>query len=301
MYTKLVSLQKVFAFCNENKGLSSVVVFFVITNMLALFSPIFEPPCVSCSLTSSLSNYGGCPSNAVPFTSLKAGSPRTQRSPKTQRMAESSARDIFGSSPPAPPNIEPSLSSNPSSLSGVDGDIKEAFGDRSAGRNLRDDLLLAADSVTSAMSSLVKELNSEDEDDMEVSSRFANGKTNDTDLDVLEQQVNQIRQSLESHDERTNTSFANGDVTMTEPSQKIISHGPSRGGRGPRGRRVGSEGDTDTDDDDSHREVRRGDYKSSSRTQMTDDESYIQTDDDTIRTDDEDMEWQEAIKRWVNR
>lgn len=91
---------------------------------------------------------------------LQAGSPRTQRSPKTQRMAESSARDIFGSSPPAPSNIEPSLSSNPSSLSGVDGDIKEAFGDRSAGRNLRDDLLLAADSVTSAMSSLVKELNS---------------------------------------------------------------------------------------------------------------------------------------------
>ncbi|XP_015776507.1 PREDICTED: dystrobrevin beta-like [Acropora digitifera] len=232
---------------------------------------------------------------------LKAGSPRTQRSPKTQRMAESSARDIFGSSPPAPSNIEPSLSSNPSSLSGVDGDIKEAFGDRSAGRNLRDDLLLAADSVTSAMSSLVKELNSEDEDDMEVSSRFANGKTNDTDLDVLEQQVNQIRQSLESHDERANTSFANGDVTMTEPSQKIISHGPRRGGKGPKGRRVVSEGDTDTDDDDSQREVRRGDYKSSSRTQMTDDESYIQTDDDTIRTDDEDMEWQEAIKRWVNR
>ena len=75
-------------------------------------------------------------------------------------MAESSARDIFGNSPPAAPNVEPSLSSNPSSLSGVDGDIKEAFGDRSAGRNLRDDLLLAADSVTSAMSSLVKELNS---------------------------------------------------------------------------------------------------------------------------------------------
>lgn len=91
---------------------------------------------------------------------LQAGSPRTQRSPKTQRMAESSARDIFGNSPPAPTNMEPSLSSNPSSLSGVDGDIKEAFGDRSAGRNLRDDLLLAADSVTSAMSSLVKELNS---------------------------------------------------------------------------------------------------------------------------------------------
>lgn len=95
--------------------------------------------------------------------------------------------------------------------------------------------------------------------------------------------------------------MSNGDVVMTEPSEKVISHGPSRSGKNPTGRRAGSEGDTDTSDDDSH--ARRGDYKSSSRTQMTDDESYIQTDDDegAVRTDDEDMEWQEAIKRWVNR
>ncbi|XP_068700001.1 dystrobrevin beta-like isoform X2 [Montipora foliosa] len=231
---------------------------------------------------------------------LKAGSPRTQRSPKAQRMAESPTGDIFGKSPVAPLIVEPTLSSNPPPLSGVDGDIKEAFGDRAVGRNLRDDLLLAADNVTSAMSSLVKELNSEDEDDLEVNSPFSNGKTNDTDLDVLEQQVNQIRQSLESHDEEASANFSNGDVVMAEPSQKVITHGPSRNGKNTKNRRVGSEGDTDTDDDDSHRDVRR-DYKSSSRTQMTDDESYIQTDDDTLRTDDEDMEWQEAIKRWVNR
>ena len=75
-------------------------------------------------------------------------------------MAESPTGDIFGKSPVAPSVVEPTLSSNPPPLSGVDGDIKEAFGDRAVGRNLRDDLLLAADNVTSAMSSLVKELNS---------------------------------------------------------------------------------------------------------------------------------------------
>ena len=137
----------------------------------------------------------------------------------------------------------------------------------------------------------------EDEDDLAVSSHFPNGNKNDTDLDALEQQVNQIRQSLESHEDRANTGLSNGDVIMTEPSEKVISHGPGRSGKSPKGPEV----DTDTDDDDSHRDARRGDYKSSSRTQMTDDESYIQTDDDTVRTDDEDMEWQEAIKRWVNR
>lgn len=300
MFAKFVPFDKVLTFCNGNKGLSSVVVFFIVTNVLALFSPIFEPPCVSCSLTRTVAEYGGCSYNAVPFTSLKAGSPRTQRSPKAQRMAESPTGDIFGKSPVAPSVVEPTLSSNPPPLSGVDGDIKEAFGDRAVGRNLRDDLLLAADNVTSAMSSLVKELNSEDEDDLEVNSPFSNGKTNDTDLDVLEQQVNHIRQSLESHDEEASANFSNGDVVMAEPSQKVITHGPSRNGKNTKNRRVGSEGDTDTDDDDSHRDVRR-DYKNSSRTQMTDDESYIQTDDDTLRTDDEDMEWQEAIKRWVNR
>lgn len=142
---------------------------------------------------------------------------------------------------------------------------------------------------------------SEDEDDLAVSSHFSNGNTNGTDLDALEQQVNQIRQSLESHEDRANTGLSNGDVIMTELSEKVISHGPSRSGKSPKVRLAGSEVDTDTDDDDSHRDARRGDYKSSSRTQMTDDESYIQTDDDTVRTDDEDMEWQEAIKRWVNR
>lgn len=75
-------------------------------------------------------------------------------------MEDSPSRDIFRKSPVSPMNVEPVLSSNPPPLSGVDGDIKQAFGDRSTGRNLRDDLLLAADNVTSAMSSLVKELNS---------------------------------------------------------------------------------------------------------------------------------------------
>lgn len=66
----------------------------------------------------------------------------------------------FERSPLSSSAAEPGLRSEPPPLSGVDGDIKQAFGDRATGRNLRDDLLLAADNVTSAMSSLVKELNS---------------------------------------------------------------------------------------------------------------------------------------------
>ncbi|XP_078396690.1 dystrobrevin alpha isoform X14 [Cetorhinus maximus] len=45
------------------------------------------------------------------------------------------------------------------SLTGVGGDVQEAFS-QSSRRNLRNDLLVAADSITNTMSSLVKELNS---------------------------------------------------------------------------------------------------------------------------------------------
>ena len=62
----------------------------------------------------------------------------------------------------------------------------------------------------------------EDEDDgVNDRSYLSNGKTNDTDLDALEQQVNQIRQSLESQEERAKTGLSNGDVTMTGPSEKV--------------------------------------------------------------------------------
>ena len=138
----------------------------------------------------------------------------------------------------------------------------------------------------------------EDEDE---GANFPNGNTDDTDLEALEQQVNQIRESLESQEERANSNLTNGDIVMTVPSEKVVIHGPSKSGKSPKGRRAGSDLDTDTDDDDPN--ARRSDNKYSSRGQMTDDESYIQTDDDegTVRTDDEDMEWQESIKRWVNR
>ncbi|ERL92307.1 hypothetical protein D910_09624, partial [Dendroctonus ponderosae] len=63
---------------------------------------------------------------------------------------------------------------NDASLMGVGGDVRNAFGGSngngtpgSVGRSLRNDLLVAADSVTNAMSTLVRELNSDFEDDGE--------------------------------------------------------------------------------------------------------------------------------------
>ncbi|KAM4841534.1 LOW QUALITY PROTEIN: dystrobrevin alpha [Thomomys bottae] len=66
------------------------------------------------------------------------------------------------------------------SLTGVGGDVQEAFA-QSSRRNLRNDLLVAADSITNTMSSLVKELNSEvgSETESNVDSEFARSQFED--------------------------------------------------------------------------------------------------------------------------
>lgn len=61
------------------------------------------------------------------------------------------------------------------SLSGVGGDVQEAFA-QGTRRNLRSDLLVAADSITNTMSSLVKELRSAEEDADEDDDKMQNGK-----------------------------------------------------------------------------------------------------------------------------
>lgn len=68
METKLISVGKIVSFCNDNKALTYTVLFFVATNVLAMFSTKFEAPCVSCTVTRTLSEFGGCSYDAVPFT-----------------------------------------------------------------------------------------------------------------------------------------------------------------------------------------------------------------------------------------
>ncbi|XP_050804770.1 dystrobrevin beta isoform X5 [Gopherus flavomarginatus] len=61
------------------------------------------------------------------------------------------------------------------SLAGVGGDVQEAF-TQGTRRNLRNDLLVAADSITNTMSSLVKELHSAEEVGEEEEEKMQNGK-----------------------------------------------------------------------------------------------------------------------------
>ncbi|KAM9677032.1 dystrobrevin alpha isoform 1-T2 [Dama dama] len=95
-----------------------------------------------------------------------AGSPRSSPSHTISRPIPMPVRSASACSTPAHTPQD--------SLTGVGGDVQEAFA-QSSRRNLRNDLLVAADSITNTMSSLVKELNSEvgSETDSNVDSEFA--------------------------------------------------------------------------------------------------------------------------------
>nr|XP_020646590.1 dystrobrevin alpha isoform X9 [Pogona vitticeps] len=102
-----------------------------------------------------------------------AGSPRSSPSHTISRPIPMPIRSASACSTPAHTPQD--------SLTGVGGDVQEAFA-QGTRRNLRNDLLVAADSITNTMSSLVKELNSEvgSETESNVDSEF--GRTHFDDL-----------------------------------------------------------------------------------------------------------------------
>uniref|UniRef100_A0A3P8RVJ2 Dystrobrevin n=1 Tax=Amphiprion percula TaxID=161767 RepID=A0A3P8RVJ2_AMPPE len=87
---------------------------------------------------------------------LKTQGPGSPRSSPSHTISRPIPTPIHSDSAGTTPTHTPQ-----DSLMGVGGDVQEAFAQGSPRRNLRNDLLIAADSITNTMSSLVKELNSE--------------------------------------------------------------------------------------------------------------------------------------------
>ncbi|XP_038159779.1 dystrobrevin alpha isoform X4 [Cyprinodon tularosa] len=86
---------------------------------------------------------------------LKTQGPGSPRSSPSHTISRTIPTPIHSDSAGTTPTHTPQ-----DSLMGVGGDVQEAFA-QGPRRNLRNDLLIAADSITNTMSSLVKELNSE--------------------------------------------------------------------------------------------------------------------------------------------
>ncbi|KAK3583118.1 hypothetical protein CHS0354_036866 [Potamilus streckersoni] len=222
-----------------------------------------------------------------------------------------------------------------SSLLGLHGDVQQAFTHPQSSastlvKNLKNELLLAADSITGAMSSLVRELNSEqsgsdDEDDI------LNGE-----LEVADNSMMQTREDLENWQKevqkrldqearfiaklRAKQSITSNTISSDPGSENLVrtDDGDSLVRTDEECAMVTDDGESyvKTDDEsctrtdeedaelyDSHpRELQN---EMSSSRYSTEEESYLQSDAESyIRTDDEEggnTDWEESMKRWVNR
>ncbi|XP_025109384.1 dystrobrevin beta-like isoform X2 [Pomacea canaliculata] len=224
------------------------------------------------------------------------------------------------------------------SLTGVGGDVRQAFQGPSLSaahtRSLRNDLLVAADSVTNAMSSLVKELNSEnsgsDNEDDHLNGQMADLKFEDDTLlrscgtDEVESwrddlqwrlkqesdflaQLRARRQRSGTSSQTTSDNEQDGCTAMDDAESYV---------------RTDDESVLATDDAESYvrtdeeqsvsfktdeeAELYDGNPKEMTNSRYTtDEESYLQTDEESfIRTDEEDggnTDWEESTQRWVNR
>ncbi|XP_051879067.1 dystrobrevin alpha isoform X2 [Pristis pectinata] len=193
------------------------------------------------------------------------------------------------------------------SLTGVGGDVQEAFAQTSR-RNLRNDLLVAADSITNTMSSLVKELNSEagSETESNVDSDFSR-----THLDDIVPSPTSEKAFLAQINARNPSYIQSAAATGTIQSDIVTEDGDSYV-------RTDDESYENESVHQLEHELKLEEYlkqKLQDETyqanySQTDDESYVRTDDDEscIRTDDEEgltsgfsQEWNEHMKRLMTK
>ncbi|XP_067887890.1 dystrobrevin alpha isoform X2 [Heterodontus francisci] len=193
------------------------------------------------------------------------------------------------------------------SLTGVGGDVQEAFA-QSSRRNLRNDLLVAADSITNTMSSLVKELNSEagSETESNVDSDFGRAHLDDIVLSPTSEKA-----FLAQINARNPSYVHSAAATGTIRSEIVTEDGESYV-------RTDDESYENESVHQLEHELKLEEYLKQklqdesyqANYSQTDDESYVRTDDDEscIRTDDEEgvtsgftEEWNEHMKRLMTR
>ena len=259
---------------------------------------------------------------------------KSQGSPRS--TPNSSPRSRTGHSPPVAATHGSSPSTPGDSFSGVGAEMRQAFGTPgstgSSGNNLRslrNDLLIAADSVTNAMSSLVKELNSEassaseeeDDDDIPKARAHSLQAGPPEDINMWREEI-QRRLQEESRfiaELRSRKSRANGRHYSSDTDQERYMSTDEGEGSYVRS----DESFLNTDEAESYVKTDDESIMKTDDEEMveiytqakdllqyhtrytTDDESCLETDQESyIRTDDEEggnTEWEEAMKRWVNR
>lgn len=242
-------------------------------------------------------------------------SPRSTKSPPLPPGAPSSR-----SAPPTPggqlqPSMMASLGTGADTLTGVGGDVRSAFGTsssligtassslagsgsnsaagtNSSGRSLRNDLLVAADSVTNAMSTLVRELNSEGSDQEDADENIRKPLDFETE-DVGESDAPGTTAALWREEIRKR--YEQESQFIAELRARNLGNGQEFEDKSADGKAVEGTEIYDHQPNSIRRRV----------SGLTDEDSYKDDEDSYVRTTDDDegggTDWEEAMKRWVNR
>ncbi|KAK1173760.1 dystrobrevin alpha isoform X6 [Acipenser oxyrinchus oxyrinchus] len=239
-----------------------------------------------------------------------AGSPRSSPSHTISRPIPMPIRSASACSTPTHTPQD--------SLTGVGGDVQEAFAQGSR-RNLRNDLLVAADSITNTMSSLVKELNSEVGSGEEDEDILLNGQDREA---GSETESNVDSDFGRAHFDDLVPSPTSEKAFLAQIHARKPGYLHSASATGTIRNDLGTEdGDDESYENDSVRqlenELKMEEYlkqRQPEKTYMmscgqTDDESYVRTDDEEscIRTDDEEglvaqsKEWNEHMMRLLKK
>ncbi|KAB0801484.1 hypothetical protein PPYR_05838 [Photinus pyralis] len=192
---------------------------------------------------------------------------------------------------------------NTEALMGVGGDVRNAFGGNngndtpgSVGRSLRNDLLVAADSVTNAMSTLVRELNSDFEDDgeeeseggwqQELQRRYAQEASFMAELRARHPtsppEITQNNQGYVMGQNFNHNSLGQLNSNHSSGQQNYIEQNPGLFGSQPQ-----QHGEQSVNTKESEGDV-------SNATEATEE---VQSENKSKEM----LEWEEAVKRWINR
>ncbi|XP_067144154.1 dystrobrevin beta-like isoform X2 [Centruroides vittatus] len=188
------------------------------------------------------------------------------------------------SSSKSAPTTPGSCAPTTDSMTGTGNDGRLSFGQQGSTRSLRNDLLVAADSVTNAMSSLVRELNSDSDEEgagtSKVLSSSRDFETEDTESAVESLEGGGTLWREERHRAQESKFMAEihaRNMLAAEDNENI-----------------NEEEDEELYDNDP-RDLDMFHHHSS---MTTDDESYVRTDDDEEGGN---TDWEETMRRWVNR
>ncbi|XP_041101988.1 dystrobrevin alpha-like isoform X14 [Polyodon spathula] len=231
-----------------------------------------------------------------------AGSPRSSPSHTISRPIPMPIRSASACSTPTHTPQD--------SLTGVGGDVQEAFAQGSR-RNLRNDLLVAADSITNTMSSLVKELNSEDGSGEEDEDILLNGQDREA---GSETESNVDSDFGRAHFDDLVPSPTSEKAFLAQIHARKPGHLHSASATGTIRKDLGTEeGDDESYENDSVRqlenELKMEEFLQQRQQEKTYMMSYVRTDDEEsgIRTGDEEglvaqsKEWNEHMKHLLNK